>query len=909
MFIKNLAFEASAGSGKTFNLVVRYLTLLFMGTPPSKILTLTFTNKAANEMNERIIKTLIELESSQELLIICKNINLSKDKVLIKKEQILNIFLNSDVKIMTIDKFFTMIIKKFSLYVGLLPNFTTFATSHEEKLLNRFLQEVDNNHQYDELIKISFLMDKRLTDIFSMLHQLYIKKIEIQNLKFHKNIFNDGYLDDCFNALQEIRTAILSCDKASSTVKNAVEANSLQELLKKKWLERDTLNYSTFKKCYQPFMDDNLQIIKNKLRLHLRAKEQYFLSSLYSLLNTFIQSKKALAREIQEVSFDDISIFVYDLLHKRIDSEFLYFRLDSKIEHILLDEFQDTSVLQYEILRPLIKEITSGQGSHENGSFFLVGDVKQSIYRFRGGVSDLFEYVCKDNLVTKQNLLINYRSLKNIVDFVNNTFVNKIKNYHNQQAKDSASGGYVEIVSCEDILENIYLSIKKLLQKNADINEIAILCATNGDGQNIEEFLKSKDIEVITQTTLKLMKQTTIMAIIEYLKYQYFKEDIYRYNFFALLNRPLQKIDFIDFQNISLLNIVQNVVSTYNLFDNEFHLLRFINRLTNYQDIEEFLFQHERDDTTTAVSQLNGIRILTIHKSKGLEFEHVLVVDRLKKPPVSKDAIIYEYDGINLQNIYLRMSGRNLFDKSYANALQKDKDLTLIDSFNTLYVAFTRAKSNLFIIKKEKHSIFELLDLQDAKHGALHVKKITDKKKIIAHPFQYKALRYGVQTDILSKNRDEENDLGAIYFGLSLHYCLEMIPKFELKYLDEALIVMQNKYGNLLNYQEQQEIKTRIKRLLSSQEFLSLTNGICYKEKEMLVNGELKIMDLLVKKDDDSFNVIDYKSSDVILSSHVKQMREYILAVKMITDKDVKGYLCYLQPQAIIIEQISLEYP
>lgn len=112
-----------------------------------------------------------------------------------------------------------------------------------------------------------------------------------------------------------------------------------------------------------------------------------------------------------ELSFSDVTYLVYEIL-KLLgdDSEFLYFRLDAQIEHILLDEFQDTSILQYEILKPLIDEITSGEGIFENGSFFFVGDVKQSIYRFRGGVSALFQSVAEENSTHVEKLLTNYRS-------------------------------------------------------------------------------------------------------------------------------------------------------------------------------------------------------------------------------------------------------------------------------------------------------------------------------------------------------------------------------------------------------------------------------------------------------------------------------------------------------------------
>ena len=111
MFKNNLAYEASAGSGKTFMLVVRYLSLLFMGADVSKILALTFTNKAASEMKERIIDTLEDLQNKSELDEIVKVSAIPKEYILLERQKILENFLNSNPKIMTIDSFFTQILR------------------------------------------------------------------------------------------------------------------------------------------------------------------------------------------------------------------------------------------------------------------------------------------------------------------------------------------------------------------------------------------------------------------------------------------------------------------------------------------------------------------------------------------------------------------------------------------------------------------------------------------------------------------------------------------------------------------------------------------------------------------------------------------------------------------------------
>jgi exodeoxyribonuclease V beta subunit len=679
MFIKNLAYEASAGSGKTFMLVVRYLSLLFQGADPSKILALTFTNKAALEMSQRVVETLEDLENRGELLEIAKVTEIPVDKLIQKKVIILEEFLNANTKIMTIDSFFTQILRKFSLYSSLMPDFSTFASQHELKLMSRFLVEVRAANKQKTLIDLSIASKKRLSDLFTLLDDFYIKKEELKSFTFVPTDIKEP-IQKAQNAFEKLKSLVYSCDGASKTALKSVEAKSFEEICAKTWIGRETLDYRTFSKCYIPEMDIYLHKIQEAIAAYYRAKEQNFFSALLDLSTLYKKSKKALYQDESELSFNDVTALVYEILHLLDDSEFLYFRLDAKIEHMLLDEFQDTSVLQYAILRPLIKEITSGNGIFDEGSFFFVGDVKQSIYRFRGGVSALFDEVAKDNNTQVEKLVTNYRSQKEVVSFVNDVFIDKINNYTPQLVREGVDGGYVEVLESEELIDETLTQVQRLIDEGVDLNDIAILCATNGDGEEIKLQLQAQKIEVVTETTTKLIAQKSVKALIEYLKYIYFQEDIYRYNFFALIDHELESLAFVDLNRVKLIDIVKNIINEYGLFENEFHLVRFMDLIVNYKDIEAFLFEYERIDAAAAASDLQGVRVLTIHKSKGLEYEHVIVLDRLKRKPAPRDAIIYEYDGIVLKNIYLRSKSREELDTAYANAIAKEKELVKEDT-------------------------------------------------------------------------------------------------------------------------------------------------------------------------------------------------------------------------------------
>jgi exodeoxyribonuclease V beta subunit len=879
VFINNLAYEASAGSGKTFMLVVRYLSLLFKGAEPSKILALTFTNKAANEMQERIVQTLEELEGRGELDEIAKVTGLQREYLLSNRKRVLDEFLNSHTKIMTIDSFFTKILRKFSLYASLMPDFSTFSSQHELKLLSRFLKEVSVAGKKETLITLSLASNKRLTDIFELLDEFYIKFQELKHIGFKKQDATQ-FEQEALSYMSELKKIVTSCKAASSTAVKGVSAESFEELCAKTWLERESLNYSTFSKCFTPEMDDLLFKIKDAIKEQNRAKEQNFFFAIKELVDIYAKSKKALYMDDSELSFSDVTYLVYEILNLLDDSEFLYFRLDSQIEHMLLDEFQDTSILQYEILKPLINEITSGKGIFDNGSFFFVGDVKQSIYRFRGGVSALFDTVRDENNTHVEKLLTNYRSQKEVIEFVNSTFKEKIKNYTPQLSRAEANGGYVEVTKNDEPLQEIVTQVNRLLDMGADINEIAVLCATNSDGIEVEQVLHAQNIEVVTETTTKLINQKSIKALLEYLKYQYFGQDFYMYNFFYLISQDIRPIKRVDFNKIEILDVVKEAVEEFKLFSADFNIIRFLNAIAGYCDIEALLFEYERMDVSAAASELEGVRVLTVHKSKGLEYEHVIVMDRL--------------------------------DAHYAKALLKEKALVREDSLNALYVAFTRARENLIIVLKSKDSMFDILDLTPERYGKLTCKKNSNKisDKTDFHALEYKELYYGTQSDILAVEKEKEEDIKSINFGIAMHYMLEMLGEFtsvlpdaKEQHIRSAKDMMINKYGHALEEVEIEDIENRVKLLLQNGEFISLVSGECYREKALRYKKNLKYIDLLVKGEN-AWRVIDYKSALSHSAEHLAQVGFYVNAIREITGDEVSGYVCYLLSDGVKIVHI-----
>lgn len=883
-----LAYEASAGSGKTFNLVVRYLSLLFMGERASSIVALTFTNKAANEMLERIILTLEELPTRSELPQIARLSGIDEATILEERPKILSRFLRSDIQISTLDKFFGRILRKFALNAGLMPTFKTIQNHHESALLERFLNEVEVSQSSEALVHLSLLSDKRLSDLFTLLSSLYSKYKELDMQSYDGINAPEESIGYTMELAGELSSLVLS-KPLSERARKTMQFESYEELLGKTWLLKPSMEYWDFKKIYEPRMDELLHEIQNALSSQMRRREVLYFKELFAILKLYIKSRRSLAVQSNELSFDDITLNVHTLLREKLEREFLYFRLDSRLKHMLLDEFQDTSVIQFDILRPLIEEIRSGVGVNEGGSFFFVGDVKQSIYRFRGGVSALFHQVAELFDVKLEPLKVNYRSRSEIVDFVNRAFEGKIKGYVPQQSPQSASGGYVEVLSSDDLLETLSARVALLIGKGVAPEEIAILTATNKDGSAVEEVLSEKGYDVVTETTARLIAQRSVRAIIEYLRYCYFGESIYRSNCAALLGIENEKIEREGVDEV--VSAMISFIKRYKIADKS--ALMFIEALRGYRDIEEVVFEIDRLESTSPQSDLKGIRIMTVHKSKGLEFEHVIVLDRLGTARSHNDPIVYEYEGAQLRGMHYRIKGREALDPVYAKALEAEKRATDEDQLNALYVALTRAVESLSVISKTKSSWFDPLELVASERGVLEIKPCKREAPIPLKSLNFKALQFGRQEESLRTPKEATHDYAAVQFGLALHYTLEMMGDFTSSSLRSALESTRNRYGASLYAGALEEIETRLSHLVEDELFQKLIHGKRYKEQMIRHKGNLGVIDLLVEQEN-GWVIIDYKSGREEEQKHRDQINRYCEAIQSATAQKAEGYLCYL---------------
>lgn len=906
---KYLALKASAGSGKTFALTVRYITLLLKGASPKEILTLTFTNKAANEMSERIYKTLLSLGEDEAYLgAIQEQSGFSKEEILSRKEQLVHIFSNASLSIFTIDKFVNKILREFSGYAGINDDFE-IKEDDVEKLSSKFLQSLDID-SFDKLIDFSLFENKKYNSIFEIFKNIFEKGETVDIVNIDLSLIEIQKKEALTEGLK-IKEFILNCPNASKSAIKAVDYEKFDELISKKWLEKNSAGeYSYFKKCANETLEQYFAKTKEQVGNYYKLRSTFSLSRLFELYNLFKEYKRKYNSSKNYLHFDDISNICYELLSTKIDKEFLYFRLDSNFSHILIDEFQDTSLLQYKILQPLIEEILS---SSEFKTFFYVGDTKQSIYRFRGGKRELFDYVLKTNpMVNVEVLNTNFRSCEKVVNYVNQSF-NKLVSYEYHDQIPIHKDGYVEVLEDEALLEdekyaNIAKKISELMQKGVNSNDIAILTYTNDDVLNLYSYLKKMfpSLKISTEMTSKLINQENVKAIINAIKYLYFQESIYKENLNAIIGKAPEtpfELD-IDLKYKSVQESVLKIAQALNLTDD--NVIKFVELCSSYKNVVDFVYEIDELDASIENSEQIGLQILTIFKSKGLEFHTVLLLDRIKQKVANRDSLLFEYDDVNLKNIYYKIGGLDNYSIEYKEALKKEKSLEFEDELNILYVAMTRAKKNMIIFKKPEKSVFDLLDLKPNVLGKIVISDNKTKNYEKTSKVLYQALNLGKQNKPISvENDDEEYTLHAKYFGIATHYCLEMMNSFDENSLSLAINIVRNRYSNYLDENDIQNIKNRVSNLLVNSEFLDLVKeGNYSKEQSLIYKNELRIIDLLVEKDN-KYYIFDYKTTKGELQEHIYQVSYYKKAIKDILASDeVYTYIVYLNEDMAKLKKV-----
>lgn len=902
-----LVYSASAGSGKTFALSARYISLLFMGESANTILAATFTNKAAAEMRQRVIETLQSLgerRSEAFLDVVVIQTGLDKETILQKQPEVLAKFLATHSHIVTLDSFFASILRAASLVLGIEPDFVT-KEQGEEKLEAYFLEEVDRSGLVSDLVKLAIdLEDKRFTKIFTLMQDFY----KIDPLLPHHEVYQEQLIKQeavCETLQQDMIKALKEAKVTPRAVKQ-FETTTVKQLFGKSFFEKqDLAEHAWFKKVVNPQIDSLYHALKEALAKWSEIKTSFILENLFRLYSYYKNATIKNAKVSGILTFDDLSYFTYRLLYESISREFLYFKIDAKFKHILLDEFQDTSTLQFFLLKPLIDEIFDGEGQSEFRSFFYVGDTKQSLYRFRGGVEALFDKVAQNYRMPVEQMDTNYRSAIHLVEQVNQWFLPTMEGYIPQKSHSRANEGYVKVLESEEVISEAIEQAKKLLALGIDVDDIAFLVSTNRDGQHLQEACYQAGIETLLKTASSLKHLPKIAAIVAMSAYLFYGE---RIDAEALLVRIGKRIDKVDLSWFSVflspLQVLDNLVKCFGYFEKDLNILRLLEFASGFSDIPTFIEEFARSTISVASNTIHGAKIMTIHSAKGLEFAYVIVLDKLTQKRSDNSALLYNYsEDLHIENIFYRMKGREHFDIAYAKVLEARKIETQKDSLNLLYVALTRAIEGLIVIRKPKASLFDeigMVPLQRGEISSTSTRKVTDKEIL-----DYTVLSHYGRQERVKAEEEEEKDYLAMRFGTALHYGLEMLGGFDEESLVVSMMAVKNKFGQQLTPSQIQAIEDRVRHLIENETFQSLLqDATIRKEQSLSFEGQLKQIDLLLEYKKHAL-VIDYKSSKKYALKHQKQVAYYQKAIGKILEKRCEGMVVYLLDHGIEFQETS----
>ncbi|RDU65443.1 RecB-like helicase [Helicobacter sp. MIT 14-3879] len=891
--IQWLSIRASAGSGKTFALTLRYISLLFLGARVNEILCVTFTNKAQQEMQERILKTLLDLSNDtptpyfDELL----KLGVSKDIIASKKKAIYENFISSNNHIMTFDAFFNMILKKFSFYAGISSNYEIGVNyNSNEEVFNKSLNSLIDD-EFNLLVKFCSSNNIMSKDLLNMINKINIDDYSIRNITLKDDFKED--LIETFNSLcsyileiTEGKKGVASLRKRFDKTYDVGSINSIIDSINLTDKMQETLEKINYDK---EFYNLKINKIKDIFKSYFIFRENEILGQIIKFNKLYKRFKNSTLATKNKLNFSDINMLCYDLLNKHIDRDFFYFRLDSRINHILVDEFQDTNIKQYEILKPLIDEIKSGIGRVSNRSLFFVGDEKQAIYAFRGSDSKLFKEISKVLGMNIVSLPKNYRSSKNIIHFVNETFKDIFSDYETQ-LQNSTTEGYVEVITKEEkgeILFSIKHRILNLLQNNR--KDICILTRKSSSAKEIYDYLINEINGIKISIKIKDSINKEFLIIKNALLYLYSKNELYLKNCYKLNGDSFYSNIKLEIDiNLSPSKITLKIMEYFRLYGKVAILI--LENAVLYDGLDEFIEFLKNADIEVIEDNKCNIKIMNIHNSKGLEFSDVIVCEYSKERH-SNDIFYYDYKGLSLDRIYYLKDSkyRKYVDEEFNFILEKKQQEERLDGINLLYVAFTRAKESLYIIKTQK-GIFDILNLKDFKIGKdiISSKEVNNLDSTVQNLLVQSS--FGKQDDFINDENISYTTKSRLK-GVALHLALEFYLKYNMKE-DEISQVLLNRFGLILNDSERLEVLKSMQNILNNTTIRDiLENAINIKCEISYLDSSLKRIDCLIETKDNIF-LLDYKSSDLDLVVKEKQVKEYLQYVRKYYS-NVTAYLCF----------------
>ena len=816
-------YKASAGSGKTFTLATEYIKLV-VENPQSyrNILAVTFTNKATEEMKMRILSQLYGIwkhlpDSAKYMEVICEKTGQTETFVSERAGIALSHLLHNYnyFRVETIDTFFQGVLRNLARELDLTAN----------------LRIGLNDTQVEELAVDHLIEDLKTTDVILQWLMTYIMEnisddkswnVIGQIKSFGKTIFQDqyknvshtlrqkmeepGFFDKYTTQLKELRTTAeermknLACDffdtiKAEGLTiedfsygksgicgfflklqdgifdesivgKRVVDSIGDPEKWCKKTHPRKELIYSLADTTFGHILRTAIEERPRQWKLYQSADLTLRHLSQLRLLGS-IEKK---VRELNEGTNRFLLSDTQQLLHALIDGSdtpFVFEKIGTQLQHVMIDEFQDTSTVQWQNFKVLLSETMSQEGS-EN---LIVGDVKQSIYRWRSGdwrlLNDIqTQFPSPEAQLDIRTLGTNYRSQRNVIEF-NNTFFRTAAQLEFLSLQDNPESAAlqrayadveqtipderennglinIQLLPADDYPEKTLARIAhivcELRDQGVKPSEMAILVRTNSYIPLIANYFSKhlSDIRIVSDEAFRLDASIAVKLLIRALHlithpddilakadiaklYQYYVLDTKQPDHELLLStNPLDKLlpeayiyHFEELMNLSLYELTERLYTIFELHRLEgqsAYLCAFYDQLLNFASenatgIDAFVSEWEENlcSKTIQSDEINGIRLISIHKSKGLEFAHVIIPFcdwQLEKQGNILWCQPDEAPFNDLPIVPIDYSQKQMTGTIYEDDYQHEHLQNTVDNLNLLYVAFTRACQSLFVIGK-----------------------------------------------------------------------------------------------------------------------------------------------------------------------------------------------------------------
>ena len=793
-------YKASAGSGKTFTLAVEYIKLVVRNPQAYRnILAVTFTNKATEEMKMRILSQLYgiwkQLPDSQRYMEpVCKALDASPAFVSRQAGIALHNLLHNYnyFRVMTIDTFFQSVLRNLARELDLTANLRIGLNDSqvEEQAVDQLIEELSTTDLLLQWI-LKYIMenigDDRSWNVIGQI-KLFGKTIFRDYYKEKSQLLNDklsepGFFENYTTTLRQLREqASERMLQIAETFFGTLEEEGLtvEDLANKR---RGVASF--FLKLQNGQFDEGIvnQTVANCMedpakwyaktsphREHIHALAE---SQLCQLLRYAVEERSrqwhlyksadltlrhlnqlrllsSIENKVRQLNDDANRFLLSDtqqLLHALIndsDSPFIFEKIGTQLEHVMIDEFQDTSTVQWKNFQVLLQETMS----HRDTENLIVGDVKQSIYRWRSGdwrLLNSIEQQFPQAMIEVQPLDTNYRSTRRVIEF-NNAFFEKaaqiehnaleqlpeagqlLRAYNDVKQKvpaDRPDEGYVNLTLLpaadyqEAMLERLADTVRTLRSQGVAESQMAILVRTNNLIPLIAQYFSQQlpGISIVSDEAFRLDASSSVNILVSALHLLTHPDDQLTRAYFAksMGGLPADYTDHTaELLAMPLYDLAERLFAIFDLqrfSEQSAYVCAFFDQLSqfvadNATDIDTFLRKWEEElcAKTIQSNEIDGLRLISIHKSKGLEFDHVIIPFCDWQLEKQSGNILWcqptEEPFSQLPIVPVDYSHKGMAGTTYAADYNQEHLQNVVDNLNLLYVAFTRASHGLYVIGK-----------------------------------------------------------------------------------------------------------------------------------------------------------------------------------------------------------------